>query len=79
MSAYLIENEGLFLGGSSAMNAVCAVKQARRKPHSNIVTVAHDSGIRYLKKLFSSEYLRSKNIRFDKKENYDSDDLSFII
>jgi cysteine synthase A len=78
MSAYLIENEGLFVGGSSAMNAVCAVKQARKRPNSNIVTIAHDSGIRYIKKLFNEDYLRSRNISFTKKDKYAANDLSFV-
>ena len=54
MAYYLIENEGLFVGGSTAMNLVAAVKQGRNHPKTNIVTVIHDSGIRYLKKLFST-------------------------
>lgn len=60
------------------MNLVAAVKQGRRKEGSNIVTVAHDSGIRYLKKLYSGEYLRGKNIEFEKRESYKWDDLSFV-
>lgn len=79
MSYYLIENEGLFLGGSSAMNLVAAVKQGRKRQGSNIVTIAHDSGIRYIKKFFSLDYLKSKNIAFEKKKHYDPDDLSFVL
>ena len=53
MCYYLIENEGLFLGGSSAMNLVACVKYGREKKGRNVVTIAHDSGIRYIKKLYS--------------------------
>lgn len=60
------------------MNLVAAVKQGRRKQGQNIVTIAHDAGIRYLKKLYSSEYLKSKNIEFIKRERYEEQDLSFV-
>ena len=50
------------MGGSTAMNLAAAVKQGRKKGGSNVVTIAHDPGIRYLKKLYSSEYLKDKNI-----------------
>lgn len=78
MAHYLIENEGLFVGGSSAMNLVAAVKQGRQQPGSNIVTIVHDSGIRYLNKLYSEEYLRIKEIRFERRQQYAPDDLSFV-
>jgi len=60
------------------MNLVAAVLQGRKEPGSTIVTIAHDSGIRYLKKLYSEDYLLSKGIKFKKRENYPEDDLSFI-
>ena len=41
------------MGGSTAMNLVAAVKQGRLQKGSNIVTIAHDPGIRYLKKLYN--------------------------
>lgn len=53
MAHYLIENEGLFVGGSSALNLVAAVKQARKTNNKNIVTIIHDNGIRYIKKFYS--------------------------
>jgi len=53
MCYYLIENEGLFVGGSSALNLAAAVKQARKNPKKNIVTIVHDNGIRYMKKIYS--------------------------
>lgn len=70
MAHYLIENEGIFVGGSSALNLVAVVKHGRRYPNSNIVTVLHDSGIRYLKKFYSPSYLRDKDIKFERKAHY---------
>lgn len=53
MAYYMIENEGIFMGGSSALNIAAAVKYAREHPNSRIVTVVHDVGNRYLKKFYS--------------------------
>lgn len=39
------------------MNIVAAVKHSRKYGSRNIVTVFHDSGIRYLKKFYSKSYL----------------------
>jgi cysteine synthase A len=60
MAHYLIENEGIFVGGSSALNLVAAIKYSRQFKGQNIVTIFHDSGIRYLKKFYSPSYLKSK-------------------
>ena len=70
MAYYLIENEGLFVGGSTAMNLVAAVLQGQKEPGSTIVTIVHDSGIRYLKKLYNDDYLVTKGIKFIKRDNY---------
>jgi cysteine synthase A len=59
----LAENEGLLLGGSSAINVAGAIRLARDLgPGHTIVTVLCDSGSRYASKLFNPEFLRSKNL-----------------
>ena len=58
MAYYLIENEGLFVGGSCAVNLATVVKYGRMHPNTTIVTILHDSGNRYLKKIYSEEYRR---------------------
>src|SRR5436305_7552355 len=59
----LAENEGLLLGGSSAINVAGAIRLARELgPGHMIVTVLCDSGSRYASKLFNPEFLRSKNL-----------------
>ncbi len=59
----LAENEGLLLGGSSAINVAGAIRLARDLgPGHLIVTVLCDSGSRYASKLFNPEFLRSKNL-----------------
>ena len=59
----LIEQEGLVLGGSSAINIVGAVRLARDLgPGKTIVTILADGGQRYQSKLFNPEFLRSKRL-----------------
>ena len=78
MAYYMIENEGIFMGGSSALNLAAVVKYAREHPNSKIVTVVHDLGNRYLKKFYSQSYLREKGVKFEKKAKYEGDVLDFI-
>nr|GMC47395.1 cysteine synthase 2 [Ipomoea batatas] len=53
MSRYLLKNDGLFVGSSSAMNCVGAVRAARALgPGHTIVTILCDSGMRHLSFLF---------------------------
>jgi cysteine synthase len=59
----LAEDEGLLLGGSSAINIAGAIRLARDLgPGHTIVTVLCDSGSRYASKLFNPQFLRSKNL-----------------
>ena len=78
MAYYLIENEGLFVGGSSAVNLCGVVKYGRKNKKQKIVTVLHDSGNRYLKKIYSSNYRMDKGVDFVRREEYKSEDLDFI-
>ncbi len=57
----LIQEEGLCLGGSSALNVVGAMELARTLgPGKTIVTVLCDYANRYMSKLFNPEFLRSR-------------------
>jgi cysteine synthase len=59
----LLEDEGLCLGGSSAINMAGAVHMAREiGPGHTIVTVLCDYGTRYQSKLFNTEFLREKGL-----------------
>ncbi len=59
----LLLEEGLCLGGSSAINVAGAIKLARQLgPGHTIVTMLCDSGTRYQSKLFNPEFLRSKEL-----------------
>lgn len=59
----LMDQEGIVLGGSSAINIAGAVRMARELgPGHTIVTILCDYGTRYLAKMFDPEFLRSKEI-----------------
>lgn len=55
---YLLKYDGLFVGSSSAMNCVGAVRVAKALgPGHTIVTILCDSGMRHLSKFYNAEYL----------------------
>ena len=59
----LLAEEGLCLGGSSAINVAGAIRLARDLgPGKTIVTILCDSGQRYQSKLWNPEFLRSKGL-----------------
>jgi hypothetical protein len=59
----LLENEGLLLGGSSAINVAGAMRLARDLgPGHTIVTVLCDGGARYASKLYNPAFLREKGL-----------------
>ena len=59
----LIKQEGLVLGGSSAINIIGAMRLARDLgPGKTIVTILADGGQRYQSKLFNPEFLRNKGL-----------------
>jgi cysteine synthase A len=59
----LLDEEGLYLGGTGALNVVAAAKIAKDLPEgSNIVTVLADSGHKYSDRIFSKQWLQSKEL-----------------
>ncbi|MDB4832086.1 cysteine synthase A, partial [Hyphomicrobiales bacterium] len=59
----LVINEGIMLGGSSAINIAGAVELAKELgPGNTIVTILCDNGNRYQSKLFNPSYLIEKGI-----------------
>ncbi|XP_021771379.1 cysteine synthase 2-like [Chenopodium quinoa] len=58
MSRFLLKNDGIFLGSSSAMNCVGAVRVAQALgPGHTIVTILCDNGMRHLSRFYKAEYL----------------------
>ncbi|XP_020530398.1 cysteine synthase 2 isoform X3 [Amborella trichopoda] len=63
MSRFLLKNGGLFVGSSSAMNCVGAVRVAQLLgPGHTIVTILCDSGMRHLSKFFNPQYLSDRGL-----------------
>jgi len=59
----LVQEEGLCVGGSSALNVLGAMELARKLgPGKTIVTILCDYGNRYMGKLFNPDFLRSKDL-----------------
>jgi cysteine synthase len=59
----LAVEEGLILGGSTAINVAGAIRLARELgPGHTIVTILADAGTRYLSKLFNPAFLKEKNL-----------------
>ena len=68
MSQYILENDGLFLGSSSAMNLVGAVKVCRQLgPGKTVVTILCDGGQRYVTKLYDRDFLAKNKLDMDMK------------
>ena len=59
----LHSQEGLLLGGSSAINVAGAIRMAKDMgPGKTIVTILCDSGSRYFSKLWNTDFLKSKSL-----------------
>ncbi|XP_077232603.1 cysteine synthase 2-like [Tasmannia lanceolata] len=58
MSRFIMRNDGLFVGSSSAMNYVGAVRVAQLLgPGHTIVAILCDNGMRHLSKFYNEQYL----------------------
>ena len=61
----LIKTEGLFLGTSSGVNVMGAIKMAKELgPGNTIVTILCDDANKYYDKMFNKEYLISKKLPY---------------
>ena len=62
MAHWLVREEGLFVGGSAALNVAAAARYARTLPAgSSVVTVLCDGGDRYRSRLYDAEWLREND------------------
>ncbi|RHY41428.1 hypothetical protein DYB30_014261, partial [Aphanomyces astaci] len=61
MARHLLREDGLFVGSSSAVNCVAAVRLAKKLgPGHEIVTVLCDSGQRHLTKFWNDDHLKAE-------------------
>ncbi|SCU86984.1 LADA_0E01332g1_1 [Lachancea dasiensis] len=59
----LLDEEGLFVGGTSGLNVVAACQVAKSLPEgSNVVTILCDSGHKYADRMFSKKWLKEKKL-----------------
>ncbi|GMF02847.1 unnamed protein product [Ambrosiozyma monospora] len=59
----LLAEEGLYIGGTGALNVVAAVKAAEQVPEGgNVVTILADSAHKYAERIFSKSWLESKDL-----------------
>lgn len=61
MAHWLLKEEGLFVGSSSAMNVCGAVRYASESmgPGSSILTVICDGGLRHLSRLWNRDFIKT--------------------
>lgn len=59
----LLDEEGIYVGGTSALNVVAAAEVAKTLPEgSNVVTILCDSSHKYADRVFSKSWLESKDL-----------------
>lgn len=64
MAHWLLEHEGIFVGGSSGLNVVGAATIAQELPAgSTVVTILCDGGARYLSRVFNDVWTRDNNFK----------------
>lgn len=74
MAHWMLREEGIFIGSSSALNLVAAcrtakrLKRANRLKHGNIVTIICDSGQRHLSRFWNKEYIGKYGIQYPEEE-----------
>ena len=77
MSRFVARHDGLFIGSSSAVNLVSAVRVAQSLgPGHCICTIACDSGLRHMTKFWDDEYLAK--IDLTSHDVASADSLSFL-
>ena len=62
----LIDDEGIFVGSTAALNVVAAVRAAKLvPPGSNVATIFTDSALKYASRFFSKKWLKAQNLYED--------------
>ena len=78
MAHFLLREEGLFVGSSSSLNVVAAVRAARSLASSSeavsggrraIVTVVCDSGSRHLSRFWNRDYVEKNNLTWPENDS----------
>jgi cysteine synthase A len=73
MAHWLVREEGIFVGGSAALNVAAAARYARTLPAgSRVVTILCDGGERYRSRVYNAEWLAQNDV------TPSATDLSFL-
>lgn len=65
MAHWLLQNEGLWVGSSSAMNVVGAIETAWKLPKgAHVVTVICDSGSRHLTRFWNRDFILERGLQW---------------
>jgi cysteine synthase A len=60
---HLLKEEGIFVGLSSGINIAGAVRLARERGRGQVITtILADSGIRYMSKIFNTDWLKTRKL-----------------
>uniref|UniRef100_M4C533 Tryptophan synthase beta chain-like PALP domain-containing protein n=1 Tax=Hyaloperonospora arabidopsidis (strain Emoy2) TaxID=559515 RepID=M4C533_HYAAE len=79
MSYFLLRNDGIFVGPSSALNVLGAVKMALELgPGHTIVTILADGGVRYGSKLYNEAWLKDHDLLPQEVNKKGSPSLDFV-
>ena len=66
---WLLREEGLFVGSSSAMNVTAACRVAMNMPENSlIVTIICDNGQRHLSRFWNPDYIKKYNLSWPPKD-----------
>ena len=70
MAHYLLRFEGLFLGSSSALNCVAALRAGAELPAgSTVVTVLCDGGARYLSRFWNRDFVEKRGLSWPPEDS----------
>lgn len=65
MAHFILDNEGLMIGSSSAMNVVGAIRTAlKMSPQSRVCTIICDSGQRHVTRFWNREFILSRGLQW---------------
>jgi cysteine synthase A len=80
MAYFLLRNDGVFVGPSSALNVLGAVKMAQEfGPGHTIVTILADGGVRYGSKLYNEDWLKEHDLLpHEAASNRNAPSLDFV-
>jgi cysteine synthase A len=63
MAHWLLREEGIFVGGSAALNVTAAARYAKTMPKdSKVVTILCDGGDRYRSRLYDAAWLAENDL-----------------